>query len=328
MRWPLDKGGSPCRIFALIIHIRTAPTRAVINSDEPFGSSGLRGFIPIHSHFIHGLSTDFSTPRPAVGGLPARGFVRGSQLPPSPEAPAAPAACKLFSCGPFRSLPPLPASFQPFRRRVAAPCAGRCPSQPPRILPKPPYPMTFSQIPPQYAPLGAEVPYAVEHSAAEDLDIRITDRNGSTLYGTLRFVASAAARFDAAPFLRRALHFPARGERHGILRRHGPHGYGHGGRRALGNPPRRGCGDGARTHLPGRPHAGGGPGPADNPPPASHPRGSARRTDAPRPDSGTVKATVTARSADTMTAPELLRLSERVRCSSSSTRATSPGPTR
>ena len=64
--------------------------------------------------------------------------------------------------------------------------------------------MTFSQIPPQYAPLGAEVPYAVEHSAAEDLDIRITDRNGSTLYGTLRFVASAAARFDAAPFLRRA----------------------------------------------------------------------------------------------------------------------------
>ena len=134
--------------------------------------------------------------------------------------------------------------------------------------------MTFSQIPSQYAPLGGEVLYAVEHSAAEDLDIRIADRSGSTLYGTLRFVASAAARFDAAPFLRRALHFlpvvsdtgfyAATGRTVTATVAVGPSGT---------LPLQRLIPEGARDEL-----------------------------TLLAPDSGTVKATVTARSADTMTA--------------------------
>ena len=66
--------------------------------------------------------------------------------------------------------------------------------------------MTFTQIPQQYAPLGAEAVYAVENPAGGDLDIRIADEKGATL-GALRFAAAATARFDAAPALRRALRF-------------------------------------------------------------------------------------------------------------------------
>ena len=66
--------------------------------------------------------------------------------------------------------------------------------------------MTFTQIPQQYAPLGAEAIYAVENPAGGDLDIRIADERGATL-GALRFAAAATARFDAAPALRRALRF-------------------------------------------------------------------------------------------------------------------------
>lgn len=66
--------------------------------------------------------------------------------------------------------------------------------------------MTFTQIPQQYAPLGAEAVYAVENPAGGDLDIRIADERGATL-GALRFAAAATARFDAAPALRRALRF-------------------------------------------------------------------------------------------------------------------------
>ena len=66
--------------------------------------------------------------------------------------------------------------------------------------------MTFTQIPQQYAPLGAEAIYAVENPAGGDLDIRIADEKGATL-GALRFAAAATARFDAAPALRRALRF-------------------------------------------------------------------------------------------------------------------------
>ena len=62
--------------------------------------------------------------------------------------------------------------------------------------------MTFTQIPQQYAPLGAEAVYAVENPAGGDLDIRIADEKGATL-GALRFAAAATARFDAAPALRR-----------------------------------------------------------------------------------------------------------------------------
>ena len=38
--------------------------------------------------------------------------------------------------------------------------------------------MQFTQIPPQYAPLGSEVRYVVEQETAADIDIRIYDLDG------------------------------------------------------------------------------------------------------------------------------------------------------
>lgn len=163
--------------------------------------------------------------------------------------------------------------------------------------------MTFSQIPSQYAPLGAEVLYAVEHSAAEDLDIRIADRSGSTLYGTLRFVASAAARFDAAPFLRRALHFlpvvsdtgfyAATGRTVTATVAVGPSGTLPDG--AAATAPER-------TFLAGRTQVAAPALLTTLPLQRLIPEGARDELTLLAPDSGTVKATVTARSADTMTA--------------------------
>ena len=41
--------------------------------------------------------------------------------------------------------------------------------------------MTFTQIPQQYAPLGAEAVYAVENPAGGDLDIRIAEDRKSVV---------------------------------------------------------------------------------------------------------------------------------------------------
>lgn len=67
--------------------------------------------------------------------------------------------------------------------------------------------MNFTQIPPRYAPLGGELRYAVEDTVADDIDIYISGPGSTPLYGTLRFAASQAASFDIAPFLRSRLGF-------------------------------------------------------------------------------------------------------------------------
>ena len=99
--------------------------------------------------------------------------------------------------------------------------------------------MLFTRIPQQYAPLGGELRYAVSQETAGNIDIRIVDAaagsaagigaavspggadragtrgpvgDGSALLGAKRFAAVAEAAFDAAPYLRRRLHFtPATG---------------------------------------------------------------------------------------------------------------------
>ena len=99
--------------------------------------------------------------------------------------------------------------------------------------------MLFTRIPQQYAPLGGELRYAVSQETAGNIDIRIVDAaagsaagigaavspggadragtrgpvgDGSALLGAKRFAAVAEAAFDAAPYLRRRLHFtPQRG---------------------------------------------------------------------------------------------------------------------
>ena len=99
--------------------------------------------------------------------------------------------------------------------------------------------MLFTRIPQQYAPLGGELRYAVSQEAAGNIDIRIVDAaagaadgigaavssggansagkggsagDGSALLGAKRFAAVVEAAFDAAPYLRRRLHFtPATG---------------------------------------------------------------------------------------------------------------------
>ena len=99
--------------------------------------------------------------------------------------------------------------------------------------------MQFTRIPQQYSPLGGELRYAVSQEAAGNIDIRIVDAaagaadgigaavssggansagkggpagDGSALLGAKRFAAVVEAAFDAAPYLRRRLHFtPATG---------------------------------------------------------------------------------------------------------------------
>lgn len=67
--------------------------------------------------------------------------------------------------------------------------------------------MQFTQLPSPYAPLGAEVLYAVSHELTTNIDLRITDTTNNTLLGAKRFAAVKTATFDAAPYLRRAVHF-------------------------------------------------------------------------------------------------------------------------
>lgn len=67
--------------------------------------------------------------------------------------------------------------------------------------------MTFSQIPEQYAALGAEALYVVQSPEAADIDLRLVASDGATCLGMRRYVGVTEARCDAAPLLRRALRF-------------------------------------------------------------------------------------------------------------------------
>lgn len=67
--------------------------------------------------------------------------------------------------------------------------------------------MQFTQIPQQYAPLGQEVRYAVEHDAEADIDIRVLDSTDGSVLAAKRFAAVSEAAFDIAPALRRRLRF-------------------------------------------------------------------------------------------------------------------------
>lgn len=67
--------------------------------------------------------------------------------------------------------------------------------------------MTFTQIPPEYAPLGGELRYTVTTPETATLDLRIADAGNGTLIGAKRFAGVTSASFDAAPYLRRAVAF-------------------------------------------------------------------------------------------------------------------------
>lgn len=67
--------------------------------------------------------------------------------------------------------------------------------------------MTFTQIPPEYAPLSGELRYTVTTQETATLDLRIADAGNGTLIGAKRFAGVTSASFDAAPYLRRAVAF-------------------------------------------------------------------------------------------------------------------------
>lgn len=62
--------------------------------------------------------------------------------------------------------------------------------------------MQFTLIPPDYAPLGGGAVYAFEAPESGTYDFRIIDALADQLLGTKRFYATAAGRFDIAPYLR------------------------------------------------------------------------------------------------------------------------------
>lgn len=59
--------------------------------------------------------------------------------------------------------------------------------------------MTFTQIPPEYAPLGGELRYTVTTPETATLDLRIADAGNGMLIGAKRFAGITSASFDAAP---------------------------------------------------------------------------------------------------------------------------------
>ena len=54
--------------------------------------------------------------------------------------------------------------------------------------------MTFTQIPPEYAPLGGELRYTVTTPETATLDLRIADAGNGTLIGAKRFAGRPEAR--------------------------------------------------------------------------------------------------------------------------------------
>ena len=53
--------------------------------------------------------------------------------------------------------------------------------------------MTFTQIPPEYAPLGGELRYTVTTPETATLDLRIADAGNGTLIGAKRFAGATSA---------------------------------------------------------------------------------------------------------------------------------------
>ena len=138
--------------------------------------------------------------------------------------------------------------------------------------------MTFTQIPQQYAPLGAEAVYAVENPAGGDLDIRIADERGLRSEPAFRRGGHGPLRRRPRPAPGAPLHPPRR--QHGILRRHGTRRKGRGHGRSRRNASGRHGGDGSGEDLPAGTGSRGSPGAADDPaPPPDHPGRSLRRAD-------------------------------------------------
>ena len=52
--------------------------------------------------------------------------------------------------------------------------------------------MTFTQIPPEYAPLSGELRYTVTTQETATLDLRIADAGNGTLIGAKRFAGATA----------------------------------------------------------------------------------------------------------------------------------------
>lgn len=67
--------------------------------------------------------------------------------------------------------------------------------------------MTFTHIPPLYAPLGGALRYGVRTETPCTIDLRVIDARTRTLLGAKRFAGAEAVAFDAAPALRRLVRF-------------------------------------------------------------------------------------------------------------------------
>lgn len=76
--------------------------------------------------------------------------------------------------------------------------------------------LTFTLLPPQYAPLGGPLRYRIAGGGARTLDIRIRDAAGAVL-GAKRFVSADEADFDIAPCVRRAVAFAPQAGATGVL---------------------------------------------------------------------------------------------------------------
>lgn len=59
--------------------------------------------------------------------------------------------------------------------------------------------MTFTQIPPEYAPLSGELRYTVTTQETATLDLRIADAGNGTLIAPNASPGVTSASFDAAP---------------------------------------------------------------------------------------------------------------------------------
>lgn len=72
--------------------------------------------------------------------------------------------------------------------------------------------MTFTQIPPEMAPIGGELRYTVETDAPTTFDLQIVNGETGQIVGSKRFVGVEKASFDAAPYWRNTAKFePTKG---------------------------------------------------------------------------------------------------------------------
>ncbi len=67
--------------------------------------------------------------------------------------------------------------------------------------------MQYTQIPPDYAPLGGPLVYAFSDTAPRTFDVAVIDLNDADTVGAKRFCGVSSGKFDAAPYLRRRVRF-------------------------------------------------------------------------------------------------------------------------